>query len=71
MDKFMVGWRAYAQQIERMDPSKGTRHVKQVLENNELDSMIKDKFNEEQFATLNDFKTLIYESERKKKEGKK
>jgi hypothetical protein len=54
-----------------MDPTKGTRHVKKVLENNELDSLIKDKFNEEQFSTLNDFKTLIYESERKKKDGKK
>ncbi len=63
----MLGWQAYAKQIERMDAKKGTRHVKQVLENNELDSMIKDKFNEEQFSTLNDFKTLIYESEKKKK----
>jgi hypothetical protein len=54
-----------------MDPRKGLRHARKVLENNEFDSMIKEKFNEEQFSTLNDFKSLIYESERKKKEGSK
>jgi hypothetical protein len=31
-----------------MDPKKGTKGVKQVLENQELDEIIKEKFNEEQ-----------------------
>jgi hypothetical protein len=54
-----------------MDPRKGLRHARKALENNDFDEMIKDKFNEEQFSTLNDFKNLIYESERKKKDGQK
>jgi len=37
-----------------------------VLQNEELDELIKEKFNEEQKQSLSDFKTLIYESERKK-----
>jgi hypothetical protein len=49
-----------------MDPKKGLRHARGVLQNNEFDDMIKEKFNDEQFSTLNDFKTLIYESEKKK-----
>ena len=30
-----------------MDPKKGTKGVKQVLHNQELDDMIKEKFNDE------------------------
>ncbi len=70
MDKFILGWQGYIKQIEKMDIKKGPRHVKQVLANQEFDTLFKDKFNQEQFQTLNDFKTLIYESEKKKKENK-
>jgi hypothetical protein len=49
-----------------MDPKKGTKGVKQVLQNQELDELIKEKFNDEQKQSLSDFKSLIYESERKK-----
>ena len=31
MDKFIIGWESYAKQIEKMDPKKGTKGVKQVL----------------------------------------
>jgi hypothetical protein len=34
-----------------------------------MDQVIKEKFNQEQFATLNDFRNLIYETEKKKKDG--
>lgn len=70
MDKFIVGWQGYSKQIERMDPKRGQQGVRQVLKNQEFDDLFKDKFNEEQFQTLNDFKTLIYESEKKKSEKK-
>ena len=71
MDKFIIGWESYAKQIEKMDPKKGTKGVKQVLQNQELDELIKEKFNDEQNQTLTDFKTLIYESEKKKKQQNK
>ena len=68
MDKFMVGWQGYAKQIAQMDPKKGDKSVRQVLKNQEIDEIIKEKFNEEQNQTLSDFKNLIYESEKRKKQ---
>lgn len=55
-----------------MHRDMGPRRVRKVLdENTEFDTMIKEKFNEEQFSTLSDFKNMIYESERKKKDDRK
>ena len=68
MDKFMVGWEQYAKQIEKVDHKKGPKHIKQAFANQEYDEVLKDKFNEEQKQTLSDFKTLIFESEQKKKQ---
>jgi hypothetical protein len=51
-----------------MDPKKGEKSVRQVLKNQEIDEIIKEKFNEEQNQTLSDFKNLIYESEKRKKQ---
>ena len=71
MDKFMSCWEDYAKQIQKVDHKKGPKHVKQVLTaDEEFDKKLKEKFTEEQFKTLNDFKTLIYETEQKKKEQK-
>lgn len=66
MDKFMIGWEGYARQIEGVDMKKGPKHIKEKLANPEYDEALKEKFSEEQTTTLNDFKTLIYESEKKK-----
>jgi hypothetical protein len=72
MDKFMIQWQGYAREIEKMHRDMGPRRVRKVLdENTEFDTMIKEKFNEEQFSTLSDFKNMIYESERKKKDDRK
>ena len=68
MDKFMLGWQGYAKQIAQMDPKQGDKGVRQVLKNQEIDEIIKEKFNEEQNQTLSDFKNLIYESEKRKKQ---
>ena len=55
-------------QIEKVDHKKGPKQVKEVLANQEYDEVLKEKFSQEQNQTLNDFKTLIYESEQKKKQ---
>jgi hypothetical protein len=55
-------------EIAQMDPKKGDKGVRQVLKNQEIDEIIKEKFNEEQNQTLSDFKNLIYESEKRKKQ---
>ncbi|CDW76080.1 UNKNOWN [Stylonychia lemnae] len=67
MDKFLVGWNAYADQIKQVNRNK-PQELKKQLHNQEFDEMFKDKFTEEQTSTLKEFKDLIYESEKKKKD---
>lgn len=66
MDKFLIGWTSYADQIKKVNPNK-PREIKKQLANEDYDSLLKEKFNQDQVSTLNDFKNLIYESEKKKK----
>ena len=70
MDKFMIGWNAYADQIKDVNP-RDPRQLKQKLTNNDYDEVLKEKFSSEQQQTLTDFKSMIYESEKKKKENRK
>ncbi len=69
MDKFLVGWNSYAGQIKDMNP-RDRKQIKQKLANIELDEIVKDKFSNEQQQTLTEFKSMIYESEKKKKENR-
>eukprot|EP00347_Sterkiella_histriomuscorum_P024528 403330795 len=67
MDKFLIGWNAYADQIKLVNPNRPRQEIKKQLVNEEFEVLYKDKFNDEQNQTLKDFKDLIYESEKKKK----
>ena len=67
MDKFLKGWNVYADQIKQVNPTK-PKEIKKQLANEDFDEMFKDKFTDEQQATMKDFKDLIYESEKKKKD---
>jgi hypothetical protein len=44
-------------------------HIKKALKDEQFDNMYKEKFNQEQTEALKEFKDLIYESEKKKKEN--
>lgn len=59
MDKFLVSWDAYANQIKLVNPHK-PKELKKQLANQDFDELFKDKFNQEQTDTLKDFKDLIY-----------
>jgi hypothetical protein len=44
MGKFLLGWEAYAHQIGAVRPQQPAREIRKHLANEELDSLIKDKF---------------------------
>jgi polysaccharide pyruvyl transferase WcaK-like protein len=69
MDKFLLGWEGYARQIEHVDARKGPKHIRQAITKDAelMDQVIKEKFNQEQQASLNEFRNLIYETEQKKR----
>ncbi len=67
MGKFLIAWESYANQIKTVKKDK-PQQIKEQFKNEDFDTLFKEKFSPEQSETLKDFKNLIYESERKKKE---
>lgn len=55
----------------QLDYSRKISNMKQVLHNDEVDAVLKDKLTGEQQASLKELKDAIFETERKKAEREK
>ena len=69
MEKFLRAWEQYASQIKDVSPQKPVE-MKRKLANQDFEDVVREKFSQEQVQTLKEFKDMIYESEKRKKEGK-
>ena len=72
MTKFITAWSQYEKMLSsQLDYSRKISNMKQVLHNDEVDAVLKDKLTGEQQASLKELKDAIFETERKKAEREK
>ncbi len=72
MTKFITAWSQYEKMLSsQLDYSRKISNMKQVLHNDEVDAILKDKLTGEQQASLKELKDAIFETERKKAEREK
>ena len=64
-----MGWNQYHTQLQGMKMAT-KREVKESLYDPSMDEMLKDKLNEEQMKSLEDFKGVVYDNEKYKKYNK-
>ena len=58
MNKFIIEWEKYRDQVDQMNMST-KKEIKKSIFNPELDNLIKDKLSEEQAETLKALKDVI------------
>ena len=72
MTKFITAWSQYEKMLSsQLDYSRKISNMKQILHNDEVDAVLKDKLTGEQQASLKELKDAIFETERKKAEREK
>lgn len=72
MTKFITAWTQYETMLSsQLDYTRKITKMKEVLHNDEVDAVLKDKLTGEQQASLKELKDAIFETERKKAEREK